>query len=894
MPQTEAPVSPSPHPNPPRATARLQLHAGFPFAEAARQIDYYAALGVSHLYLSPIFSARPGSTHGYDVTDFGTINPELGGEEGFRAFASQAQAAGLGLIIDIVPNHMAANAAHNGWWRDVLARGAESPYADHFDIDWHSPDPDLHGKVLLPILGRPYWETLSSGDITVARDDARGQFTLRYGDHDLPLSEDSIAATEISPATFDARDPAGLARLHELLEQQHYRLAWWRTAAEELNWRRFFEVSELVGVRVEEPPVFDAVHALVLRLMREGWIDGVRVDHVDGLADPGTYCQQLRAHLTAAAAERPVARALTQPWIVVEKILAEQETLRAEWQVDGTTGYDFMNEVGALLHDGAGEAALDTLWHAVTGERPDYAAMVREARRYLLERHLVAEYEGLCRRLHACAREEPATRDLTLASLRRAVAGLMEPLDVYRTYLSERSWSREDKLILEAAAESARVTIAPDEPDALDQLVNWLRAGPHTSPSLRDVRARAQQLMPPLAAKASEDTVFYRYGRLLSRNEVGSYPATLAMQPERFHARMAARAQAYPRAMLATATHDHKRGEDTRMRLAVLSELAEEWSGVVHEWEQRCTPRFAERQAPDGADRLMLYQTLVGAWPPDLDPSDQAGVRAFLERVQAWQLKSIREGKRHGNWTHPDTAYEEACAAFVDGLAFACVEQDSAAGTADANGDAATPLAAIAGFARRIATAGAVNSLAQTLIELTAPGVPDRYQGTETWDFSLVDPDNRRPVDFEHLRRNLECTAGWDAWLDGWRDGRVKTQLIRRVLARRGEHEALFSEGAYRELRCESPLPGNVFAFERRRGAARAITVTARLCARYVSADSPRIATATWGDTTLNVGEAESGEWVETLTGRTVTAVDGRLRVADVLHTLPVALLMRA
>lgn len=873
---TEAPQAASAGASPdvptlvPRATARLQLHAGFTFADAARQVDYLARLGVSHLYLSPIFAATPGSTHGYDVTDFQQINPELGGEAGFTALATQARDAGLGIVIDIVPNHMAASVTHNRWWRDVLTRGAESRYAGHFDIDWHSPDPDLHGKVLLPILGKPYWDTLRDGDIGFADDNGRP--ALRYGDNSLPLSDESIAG--LTP--FDTGGDEGAQRLHALLEQQHYRLAWWRTAADEMNWRRFFEVSELVAVRVEQPDVFDDVHALVLRLARDGWIDGVRVDHVDGLADPGGYCQRLRAELNAAMAARGV-----RPWIVVEKILAEQETLRREWQIDGTTGYDFMDEVAAVLHDGTGEAELDMLWRQASadsgpGISGNYDQLVRDARRHMLHRHLVTEFEGACRRLHACARADVATRDLTLASIRRALAALLEPLGVYRTYLGEHAWSRDDRLILEAAAEDARRAVLPDDPAAVDQLVSWLCGGPQSDAALREARARVQQLMPPLAAKAGEDTMFYRYGRLLSRNEVGSHPSTLAMPPDRFHARMAVRARTWPHAMLATATHDHKRGEDTRMRLAVLSELASEWREQVQQWEAQALPLLGSApHRPDGADRLMLYQTMVGAWQPQLRDDDDAAVREWLERIGAWQMKAIREAKRHGHWTSPDTAYEQACAAFLQTIA---------------DGDL---LRGIAGFANRIATAGALNSLAQTLIQLTAPGVPDRYQGTEGWDFSLVDPDNRRPVDYGALRAALECTAGWDSWLREWRDGRIKVQLVHALLQARQSHAALFRDGAYRQLQGEGPRARNVLAFERRLGDDRVIAASARLAARMVQPDRPAIAATHWGDTQLCVGDRSAERWTDLLTGRTLDAPQGRIRLGTLFEVLPVALLVK-
>ncbi|QOT81901.1 malto-oligosyltrehalose synthase [Cupriavidus basilensis] len=867
---------------PPRATARLQLHAGFTFEHAAAQVDYYAALGVSHLYLSPIFCARPGSTHGYDVTDFRAINPELGGEAGFQRFAERAREHGLGLVLDIVPNHMAASPNHNPWWRDVLARGARSAYAHHFDIDWHSPDPDLHGRVLLPILAKPYWEALCGGELTLHFDAQAGQPVVCCGEHALPLADDTFdPATAASlPALLDGREATGRVRLHELLEQQHYRLAWWATAADELNWRRFFEVSDLVGLRVEQVPVFEAVHGLVFQLFRDGWIDGVRVDHVDGLADPAAYCQRLRAHLVALAPERPAARAIACPWLVVEKILAEHETLRADWLVDGTTGYDFMNEVAAVLHDGDGAGALTALWEDMSGETRSFEAQVASARGHLLNHHLVTEYDGACRCLHACARSEPASRDLTLASLRRALAALLAPLSVYRTYLNERVRPREDKAVLQQAADTARATLAANDLPALARLVSWLSDPAGDSMGLREARTRVQQLMTPLAAKATEDTVFYRYGRLLSRNDVGSNPATLALSQEDFHARMAQRAQVWPNAMLATATHDHKRGEDARMRLAVLSELPGEWSEAVGLWESQCRPLLARLpRSPDGGDRLMLYQTLVGVWPAGLVSDDAQGVASLLARVQAWQVKSIREAKRHGNWTSPDIDYEHGCAAFLNALG-----SESSGGSV---------LDQIARFARRIAVPGAINSLTQTLVQLTAPGVPDRYQGTEGWDLSLVDPDNRRPVDFASLRARLADASGWPEWLANWQDGRLKLQLIRSILAARRTHAGLFSCGDYLPVTLAGPLAEHALAFGRRDGQVQTLVVGTRLAAQLVALDRPMLAPAQWRDTALQAGHGENGHWVDVLTSRPLDVREGSLPLAEVLQMLPVALLLR-
>lgn len=897
------------HAGVPRATARLQLHAGFTFADAAALVPYHAALGISHLYLSPITCARPGSTHGYDVTDCTTINPELGGEAGFLALCEAAQAAGLGIVLDIVPNHMAASATHNGWWHDVLAKGPQSAYARHFDIEWQSRDPALRGKVLVPILGERYWQTLASGALSLRRGED-GVVMLHYGDHVLPLAEAPLIADD-GKRDGDLVEPDCAAAWHALLERQHYRLAWWRTAAAELNWRRFFEISELVGLRQESEAVFEDTHALVFRLYREGWIDGVRIDHVDGLADPAGYCRKLRERLDALRPGRPGDKARAHPWIVVEKILGEDEPLPANWQVDGTTGYDFMNDVAAVLHDAQGAATLDALWQHMSGDPRTYPAYVDAARQRMLERHLMTEFGGACARLYALVRANPQERDLTLAALRRALKMLLVQVPVYRSYYrgiaddrridgtgahgeadgkadgkadaslgaqettvdpGETAW---DDAMIAAAAARAADSLAPEEKVALDYIVTQLRGKAPIGTPAGDLRTRLQQIMPALAAKSTEDTVFYRYGRLLSRNEVGSVPATLALEPEQFHARLLARPQ---HAMLATATHDHKRGEDARLRLAVLSEVADEWSEAVHAWETQIAPLLAASpKGPDGVDRLMLYQTLIGAWPADpraLEGEDAQ--RAFIERILAWQTKALREAKRHTSWTDPDTGYEAACEAFLPALA---------AGGAD------SVLERIGQFAQRIGPAAALNGLAQTLIQLTAPGVPDRYQGNEGWDFSLVDPDNRRAPDYARLRAQCECTAGWAHWLSHWRDGRIKQQLIRAVLQYRREHAVLFNEGTCHALPASGTLARQVLGLARRCGEREAMTIVTRLAAHHVDPDVPRIPPPCWGDTAIRASGA--GPWVDVLTGRTLSVHAGHLRLKDVLQVLPVALLVR-
>ena len=862
------------HAGVPRATARLQLHAAFTFADAESLVPYYAGLGISHLYLSPITAARPGSTHGYDVIDFTRINPELGGEEGFLSLARRARDAGLGIVIDIVPNHMAADATHNAWWRDVLAHGTQSDYAHYFDIDWQSPDPDLRGKVLLPILGDPYWDALNGGRFTTRWNDA-GESMLQYGDLALPLT---------LPPGVDTL-PEDTAALHRLLERQHYRLAWWRTGAATLNRRRFFEITELAGVREEADDVFEAVHALVFRLYREGWIDGLRIDHVDGLADPARYCQRVRERLDTLRPGRPGDLARMHPWLVIEKILGEHEPLPPNWQVDGTTGYDFMDEVSAVLHDTHGEAPLNMLWMQISGDARPFSAYVHAGRHRVLARHLVAEFDGVCHRLHTAARANPHTRDLTLHALRHALTAFLCEIPVYRSYYASTPADHPrdttfDAEMIGTAANHARLHLAPDETAALDFILGFLRDEGDDEPAIA-IRTKLQQLMPALAAKSTEDTAFYRYGRLLSRNEVGSDPGTIAMAPERFHARMQTRREHWPHGMLAVATHDHKRGEDARMRLAVLSELAAEWAEAVAGWEARLAPLLlASPHGPDGVDRLMLYQTLIGAWPADSQSlSTENAQKDFIDRILAWQQKSIREAKRHGSWTHPDLAYESACEAFLPALAM---------------GDAQSVLEDIGRFAERIGPCAALNGLAQSLLQLTAPGVPDRYQGNEGWDFSLVDPDNRRAPDYARLRNQLECRAGWSQWLTRWRDGRIKQQLIRSALSVRREHPSLFAQGSYEPLQASGELAQSVLAFRRRQGNAQAVVAVTRLAARHVDPSLPRIPPHCWRDTGIHIGDGDGDvQWLDALTGNAVSAQAGWLRARDVFAMLPVALLIR-
>jgi (1->4)-alpha-D-glucan 1-alpha-D-glucosylmutase len=816
---------------PPRATARLQFHAGFTLSDAEDVVPYFAALGISHLYASPLSTARPGSMHGYDVVDYAMINPELGGRAALERLVAALRRHGMGLVLDIVPNHMAADAMANPWWRDVLAKGRRSPYALFFDIDWSPPEPWLRGRILLPVLGRPYAEALQTGEIRLDRETGE----IVYFDHRFPLAEGS----------------ASLGGLETVLAAQHYQLAWWRTADDTINWRRFFDINGLVALRADRPEVFAATHGMVLDLFATGLIDGVRVDHVDGLPDPAIYCRRLRRAL-ARAGGRP-------PYVVVEKILAWGESLPTTWEVDGTSGYDFMGEVGAVLHNPAGEAPLINLWQRMTGRDEDFASVAYAARAELLAELFTADRWRAVRALAAAG----GGWDLPLTSLGRSVVAVAANFPVYRTYPGG------DFAPMERALQAAQALPRRDAP-WLDRLrAVLLQSGAEA----REGQKRLQHLTAPLAAKAVEDTTFYRYGPLLSRNEVGATPAQFACTPEQFHQAVIARRRHFPHAMLATATHDHKRGEDVRARLAVLSEIPGEWGGLVESWMRRNDA--LRRMLPDGvapspADELMLYQTFVAAWPALLDPADAAGVAEFAARIADWQDKAVREAKLRSDWAEPNAEYEAACRSFVtDMLADPELRQD------------------VAGFAARIGPAGAVNGLAQTMLRLTVPGVPDLYQGTEFWDESLVDPDNRRPVDFAARQQALAHAASWPDLLRDWRTGHVKQALIARMLSLRSRMPRLFAVGSYTPLVPSGLLAGHVLGFLRDDGENRMAVAVVHLAAPLVgAAPGPRIDPAVWEDTVLPVPQ---GTWRNVLVPGEESVCGDRLGLTTVLGGLPVA-----
>ncbi|MBV8635543.1 MAG: malto-oligosyltrehalose synthase [Burkholderiaceae bacterium] len=931
----------------PRATARLQFHKGFTLDDAADLVDYYAALGISHIYASPLTVARPGSMHGYDVIDPTRINPELGGEPALRRLVARLRKAGMGLILDIVPNHMAIAGACNPWWQDVLRWGERSHFAQWFDIDWQVDDAALRGKVLAPFLARPYGEALAAGEIVLRFDAKKGElyfscygerFPLAISDYPKVLlatrssafepvvaafelivpedtadeeylhadvafaglqtygqSESGLADVAACLAHFEPDSSAGRKKLHQLLEDQHYRLAWWRTAAEEINWRRFFEIAELAGVRVEREEVFEATHKMIRRLYAEGLIDGVRIDHIDGLADPRAYGHRLRAYLTHSMPDRhPALR--QRPYIIAEKILSNNERLREDWMFDGTTGYDFMDQVGALLHDPAGKEPLDRLWCSFSSGVDDFGAEVRTIRHHLLAENFVGELNTEIRTLHQIARSDLTTRDMSFAAIRRVLTALLAGFPVYRTYIDETAGPIDERILFQAAEDARRNLRAADYPE-LATIIRWLAGEVPEAPrdpgcaALRKKAIRRfQQLTPPLAAKSVEDTAFYRYGRLLSRNEVGSDPEQFSIEPLEFHIACGARLSHFPQSMIATATHDHKRGEDSRARLAVLSEIPHEWEQAVSHWRMANAAFRKEILSQEGTrvlgapapwDEYMLYQALVGAWPIDLRADDEEGIRAFAQRLDQWQAKALHEAKRMSDWTQPNEEYESACRQFLFGI----LDTESNRHF----------LAELAMWLQKIFAAGAVNSFSQTLLRLSSPGVPDLYQGTEFWDFSLVDPDNRRPVDHAGRKASLQERFSIDDGLKHWENGRIKQHIVRSALALRRQFPTLFSLGDYVSLTVEGPLRNHVVAFSRSHEGKHMFAIATRLSVPLLDSIScPVISAQKWEGNTITLPQEMDGVWTEIFTGKQLSIKNGSLSLTDALADFSIALFHNA
>ncbi|WP_136475659.1 malto-oligosyltrehalose synthase [Pseudomonas sp. DG56-2] len=914
------------------ATLRLQFHAGFTLDDALPLVPYFARLGISHLYASPLLSARPGSMHGYDVIDPTRVNPELGGEAALVRLVSALRQHGMGLILDIVSNHMAVG-CENPWWQDLLTWGRRSRYGGFFDVQWHSSDPLLQGQLLLPFLASDYGATLHAGEIPLCFQAQDGSFHIRHHEHRFPisptdygqilcLSENTAlqglgmrfaalhSATQAADkavllrqelvamadplhieqllTAFDGRTGPGAERLHGLLEHQAYRLASWRTAADDINWRRFFDVNELAGLRVERNEVFEATHQKIFDLIRAGLVDALRIDHIDGLADPRSYCRKLRRRVDALLAERPLSTALEHLPIYVEKILGAGEQLHRDWGVDGTTGYEFMNQISLLQHDPAGEAILSEAWSTLS-ERPAFGEEVRLARQQVLNTGLAGDFESVAQALLQVARDDLMSRDLTLGAIRRVLQALVEHYPVYRTYLHAGGRSQQDAPFFDHALAGARQSLGEGDWPVLDYLQYWLGGQPWRSlppgrrrKHLRHACIRFQQLTAPTAAKAVEDTAFYRSALLLSRNDVGFDAERFSAPAQAFHQACAQRLQQFPHNLLCTATHDHKRGEDLRARLAVLSERSEWFVSRVEHWRELAAPlrsNLADGIAPEPGDEWMLYQTLLGSWPLELDEGDELAVHAYVERLQQWQRKALREAKLRSSWNAPNEDYEHACLSFIENLLLAPENQQLRHSLAQAT--------------QSIACAGAVNSLGQCLLRMSVPGVPDLYQGNEFWDFSLVDPDNRRPVDYHARRQALDESTSMAQLLQQWRGGQVKQALINQVLERRQQYQALFAQGRYLPLQVQGRHAEQVLAFARVSDEAQAIVVVPRLaCGLLGDTPIPLIPAQNWDDTRLILPFALSPANCSGLFASSAVTASRELSLSVVLKEFPVNLLI--
>lgn len=987
----------------PESTYRLQFHAGFTFRDALALVPYLHALGLTHCYASPFLQARPGSTHGYDITNHQALNPEIGSETDYAALCQALAEHGLGQILDIVPNHMGVTGNANVWWRDVLENGPASPYDGFFDIAWEaSPRVEMHGKVLLPMLGTAYGEALEAQEIRLEYAD--GAFTIHYFDHCFPVAphtyamlleyrRDELAAllgpdsealaeyesiltalrylpssletdtakeaerqrekevikrrlaalTEAHPQVqaFVAQnvtlwngapgDPHSFDCLDALLQAQPYRLCHWRVASEEINYRRFFDIDDLAALSMEKPEVFTATHSLILRLLGEGKVHGVRIDHPDGLYDPLQYLERLQQHYrravarqylateeaTAGLAEQdiealldaafsptpdPAAGEASRPlYVVVEKILGSRETLREDWPVHGTSGYDFLNQLNGLFVDPDKRGAFTRLYRDWTQDPRPFAEVVYDAKRLMMQVSLASEVHMLAYQLDRLAQRHRHSRDFTLNSLRHALQEVIACFPVYRSYIVSDAIHPDDRrYVLQAVTRAQR-----KNPAVSRELFEFVRdmlllhyptsADEAERAEQRRFVGKFQQVTAPVMAKGLEDTAFYVYNRLLSLNEVGNDADRFGVPPEELHRAFQERQAKWPWALSALATHDTKRSEDVRARLNALSELPEEWQTRLQCWSahnSRYRQELDEGAVPTANEEYLLYQTLLGAWP--LEPYTAAEYAAFVERIQAYIQKALHEAKVHTSWINPDQAYDEAIRHYVARVLDA---QENAAFIDD-----------FRPFQQRLSHYGLLNSLAQTLLKIAAPGVPDTYQGTELWDFSLVDPDNRRPVDYAHRHRLLtELQAGMATadrrtlareLLAARRDGRIKLYVTTLALTCRRHHPGLFAQGDYQPALALGAKRQHVFGFTRALGGRGAIVAVPRLVAGLLQdVHETPVGRDVWQDTTLLLpGVDPRQSWHNVFTGAPVAMrlehAQPTVAVAELLADFPVALLV--
>ncbi len=946
----------------PRATYRVQLNKDFRFADATRIVPYVAALGISHLYCSPIFAARPGSMHGYDVMDHSVLNPELGTREDFDALVNELHRHGMGMIVDMVPNHLGVMGDGNAWWLDMLENGPAAQFAPYFDVDWRPNRSSMQNRILVPVLGAPYGTVLEAGELKVSYDGATGSFVARYYQHLFPIDpktyplvfaasrellssqlpfEDAnrqdfeslldafarlptrTAATAVE-RTIRYRDkevhkrrlvrlcerspeithyikqavqrlngtvgePASFDALDVLLDAQAFRLASWRVAVDEINYRRFFDVNDLAALRMEQPQVFETTHALIFELIDRGSVDGLRIDHPDGLYDPKQYFERLQQRFRASAPD------LAKPlYVVVEKILAAHERLPEDWAVHGTTGYDFAALLNSWFVYNRSESAMTRLYRAFTRRHDDFDEVAYQGRKLVMRIALAAEVGVLATQLDRIAQLDRHTSDFTRAALRDAIVEVIASFPVYRTYLATGDPTDEDRKMIHRAVSLARKRSQASELTVFDFLSSVLlgeaaKAWPDQRRTLMQEFARKfQQVTSPVTAKGVEDTAFYRYYRLLSLNEVGGEPRRFGASHASLHQANLDRAKSWPMAMLTTSTHDTKRSEDVRARIAVLSELPDLWRKHLGRWDRinRSKRREADGSpVPSRNDEYMLYQTLVGVWP--LDPAEQRAPE-LLERMRAYIVKAAREGKVDTSWITPNEAYEQGFQDFVTAIL-------------EPNEHNAF-LKDFSAFAEQIAHFGHLNSLTQTVLKLTAPGVPDFFQGTELPTLSLVDPDNRRPVDFEYAHRLLtelqedckrDAAAAFAAATAEWQNGRIKLLTTSKLLHLRRQAQALFLQGSYEPLRVTGDRAEHVLAYLRRYENKSIVVIASRWHAQLAQGNAAALQPQLWGDTRV---ELPQNGWPKQTTEMRC-CVSGRAveleRSADGMQYVPAAHALR-
>lgn len=922
------------------ATYRLQLHEGFGFQAARAIVDYLDDLGVSHAYASPYMKAEPGSTHGYNLVDPKSLNPEIGTERDFLEWTEALAAKDMGHVVDVVPNHMAAS-THNAWWMDVLENGPSSVYAGYFDIEWRPQKEALRDKVLLPVLGAQYGDVLEKGELSLEREG--GRFYVRYWDRRLPtnprsitplleraiarlaippddarreelesivtglknmpartetdherqkerarekevlkrrlgaLAEDETVARavddEVSRTNGTPGDPTSFDELDGILLDQSYRLAFWRVATEEINYRRFFDINDLAAIRMESDLVFDDTHALLLRLLAEGRVQGVRLDHTDGLYDPAEYFTKLRRSIQNAGdgSQR------REIYLVAEKILSPGEELPARWAIEGTTGYDFLVQASGVFVDRDAEKAFTKLWHEISADTRSFGEHARESKRSTMRSSLSSEIHMLSRQLERIAMNDRHSRDFTLPMLHRAVVETIAAFPVYRTYIRpDGARETNDEHIIRRATRLAQRRNPELVPAVFELLRDVLLCEPapgggdeHVDQAARtEFAMRFQQITGPVMAKSVEDTAFYTYVRFVALNEVGGGPERFGTSIAELHAANELRRARWPRTMTATSTHDTKRGEDIRARLAVLSELPETWAQWTREWfaiGADYTKVIEEEIAPSLPDQYLFFQTALGAYPL-LGATD-----TFITRLVDYAIKAAREAKQRTSWLAPDEAYEAALRDFIGNLFSLEAFESSLETAADA-----------------IATYGVSNGLGQVVLKIASPGVPDTYQGSELWDLRLVDPDNRGPVDYEErraLRRGIEGARPKDL-LASYRDGRVKLHVLRAGLRLRREMPRTFIDGDYAPIDAGE----DVVAFARNHAEGSAVAAVTRRPYHVTGGRAPFAVDDVWGDRRIAIPR---GAWSDALTGTSHDVGADGLAASALFDQLPVSLLVR-